>query len=626
MARSPAGNHEPARGRVKTVIQYARRVLPYLRPHWRLAAVVVAVIFLLTAVGLLAPWPLKILVDSVLGSHPLPSFLTPFLGSWVHHPASVLAFAVLSGLGLTLLSNALHVLNSYVHTGLEQRMILDFRSDLFAHTQRLSLIFHDQRRTGELISRINMQSGALGSVVLMIPKLLGNVLTLAGMFWIARSLNPRLALLSLAVVPFIYYSIGYYAGHIMTRVQRVRGMEEDSLSIVHEAMAMIRVIVAFGREEHEFQRFRGQGERAVKARVRLTVRQTVFSLVINTITAAGSALVLWVGASAVAKGQLTVGELLIVMSYISSIYSPLEAISGTVSSLQEQAIGLKMAFELLDSEPEVKEDPKAVELRAPRGRVTFEGVCFGYPRRPPALQDISFEIPGGEVIAVVGATGAGKTTLVSLLPRFYDPQAGRILLDGTDLRKLTLRSLRQQISMVLQEPLLFAGTIRDNIRYGRLDAGKDEIIAAAKAANAHDFIIALPKQYETRLGERGAALSGGERQRISIARAFIKKAPILILDEPTSSIDSRTEGVILDALDRLMVGRTTFLIAHRLSTIRSAGRIIVLDKSRLVEQGTREELLLRNGLYRSLHDAQAAKGRPRVTSPKGASSTEVLAE
>jgi ABC-type multidrug transport system fused ATPase/permease subunit len=381
-------------------------------------------------------------------------------------------------------------------------------------------------------------------------------------------------------------------------------MEGESLSIIHEALSMLRVIVAFGREDHEHRRFRTQGEKTIKGRIRVTVWQTLFSLVVNMTTAAGTALVLGVGAALVVDGALTVGQLLVVMAYIALVYHPLETISTTLGSLQDQVISVRMAFKILDTEPEIRDAPDAVAIDRARGRVAFEGVNFHYQGRTDTLRDISFEAEPGQVVAIVGPTGAGKTTLMSLIPRFYDRQQGRILLDGTDTRKLTLKSLRAQISVVLQEPLLFSGTIAENIRYGRLEASQDEVIAAARAANAHDFVTRLPKQYDTELGERGVQLSGGERQRIAVARAFLRDAPILILDEPTSSIDSKTEAVILDALDRLMVGRTTFMIAHRLSTVRRADQILVIDRGRLVERGTHPELLRRGGLYKQLHDLQ----------------------
>jgi ATP-binding cassette subfamily B protein len=594
-------------------MRYASKILYYLRPYWRLAATAAVLTVLAAGVGLLGPWPMKILIDHALGGHAAPSWLAAALGPLATDRVGLLAVAVLAGFLLTVVGNSLNVLDNYVTTRLDQRMVLDFRSDLFEHAQRLSLTFHDQRRTGDFMARINYSAGSVGRITVAIPPLAQSAMTLVGMFWIAYRLHPTLALLSLSVAPFIYYSVGFYTRNMEKRVRAVRTMEGESLSIVHEAMSMLRVIIAFGRESYEHRRFREQGETAVDARVKLTVQQTLFSLVVNSITALGSALVLGFGAYQVLQARLTVGELLIVMSYIASVYKPLERISGTIGTLQEQVINLKMACELQEEEPEIVDAADAVRVERAGGHVAFEGVSFSYKGRVDTLRDISFDAPAGHVIAIVGPTGAGKSTMVSLIPRFFDPQRGRVLLDGADVRRLTLRSLREQISIVLQEPLLFSATIADNIRYGRLDAADEEIVEAAKAANAHDFIMRLPQKYATRLGERGALLSGGERQRVAVARAFLKDAPILILDEPTSSIDSKTELVILDALERLMVGRTTFIVAHRLSTIRNADHILVLNQGRLVDAGTHDDLLARAGLYRELYEAQtwSAQGRPQ---------------
>jgi ABC-type multidrug transport system fused ATPase/permease subunit len=598
-------------------LKYVTRTLRYLRPH-RTLAVISAVLTALTAIVTLAtPWPLAVVIDNALGSRPLPAWLGWIPANIAGNPGSLIIFAVVSGLVLLLILDALHVASNFVNTKIDQHITLDFRSEMFLHSQKMSLAFHDQRRSGGLIYLINSQGDAPAGLVMTIPMLVEAALTLVGMFWVTYHLNPLLALAALSVVPFLYYSVGYYATHIQDKLQRVRTLEAESLSIIHEAFAMMRVIVAFGREDREHKRFRDQTSLAVKERVKVTVRQTIFSLVVNFITAVGAALVLGLGAHDVLRakesgwppGAFTIGELTVIIAYIAAVYRPLEQISFTIGSLQDRFISLKSTFEFLDVQPDIQDAPGAKNISRTHGGVRFENVDFSYTGRVDTLKKISFAAKPGQVIGIVGPTGAGKSTLVSLLPRFYDTKAGNISLDGVNLRELTLKSLRAQISIVLQEPLLFSGSIKENIRYGRLEATDAEVIAAAKAANAHDFIERLPQKYDTELGERGAQISGGERQRISVARAFLKDAPILILDEPTSSVDSKTEAVILEALERLMIGRTTFMIAHRLSTLKHADQVLVINHGELVEHGTQAELIAANGLYKQLYDAQIAAVR-----------------
>jgi ABC-type multidrug transport system fused ATPase/permease subunit len=556
---------------------------------------------------LLAPWPFAYLLDCVLKPEaerqPLPPILA-HVADWLGGGSvGLIIFLVVGGLLITILQHALGIIDNYVNTHLELNMALDFRTEVFRHLQRLSLAFHEGRRAG-MSMYITLMDHAPANLLMAIPGLVQNGLMLVAMFIVILMLDWQLAVISLAVVPVLYYSVGYYIKRIQTRLYDVKTMEGEALSIIHEALAMLRVIIAFGREGHELRRFRDQSKRAVDGRIDVTVRQTLFSVAVDTTTAVGTALILGVGAYHVLHNRITVGQLTAILFYLAMVYKPLEDISTTIGSLQDVYINLRIAFSLLDTAPDIQDAPDAVSIKRSRGHLVFENVHFAYRERLETLKNISLEARPGEIIAVVGRTGAGKTTLISLLPRFYDIQQGRILLDGTDIRRLTLGSLRDQISIVLQEPLLFSGTIADNIRYGRLDATDEEVRAAAIAANAHDFIMLLPEKYNTLLGERGTKISGGERQRISVARAFLKDAPILILDEPTSSIDSKTEAVILDALDRLMAGRTTFMIAHRLSTIRNADHILVLDSGQIVERGTHEELMNKAGPYKEMRDLQ----------------------
>jgi ABC-type multidrug transport system fused ATPase/permease subunit len=586
------------------------RTKPYLRPYRKTLIAVVALTILTAVFGLAEPWPLAIILNNVLEDQHTSGFVQAVFGDeptvWV-----ILVTMVIARFLITAIGNAFTVANHYLGSTMEQNMILDLRSDLFRHVQRLSLTFHDERKTGALMSQINNQAAAVGNIVMVVPPIAESLLTLIGMFIIATLIDWQLALLSLIVLPLLYWSFGLYGKRIVPRLQRVQQLEWQSLSIVHEAMSMLRVIVTFGREEYEHQRFREQGQTAVDERVKLTVSQSLYTLGVQTTTVAGTSLILGVGAWHVMQGKITIGELIVLMTYIGSVYAPLEQLSLTVGTVHEQLVQFNASLDLLDTDPEVVEKPDAVALGRASGRVTAQGVSFAYRGRKSTLDNVSFHARAGERVAIVGHTGAGKSTLMSLLVRFYDPGAGRIELDGVDLRDLKLESLREQISVVLQEPLLFSGTIEENIRYGKLGASEEQVRDAARAANADEFIVGLPNGYATEIGERGAQLSGGERQRICVARAFLKDAPVLILDEPTSSIDSKTERVILDALDDLMIGRTSFMIAHRLSTVRHADQILVLEHGRIAERGGHEELVAAGGTYEQLYEAQTRERKSR---------------
>jgi ATP-binding cassette subfamily B protein len=583
-------------------MNYLRRVLPYLYPYWKLAIVSVILIFVGGLIGLLTPWPLKILVDNVLTNRPLPGVLQTWFGHLDRY--TLLYMAVASSFLITLSVYGVAVIDRWVNTKLDQRMSLDFRSDLFEHAQKLSMAYHDKRRTGHLIFTINSQGESVSRLLMTIPPVAQSIITLVGVVVVCWSLDRQLTVIAMSIAPLLGIATHYYMRHVQPKLMAVRQLEGDALAIVHEAITMMRVIVAFGRERFEQNRFRAQGEQAAVARVDITVRQALFSMLVAAIIGGGTSLVMALGFAHALQGTIQLGSMLVIISYVGLVYQPMATISNTIGSLQEVFVNLQVAFNLLDTEPEVQDSPGAIKLEHTAGRLTFEDVHFSYEGRKDTLDGIDFDVSPGQIVAIVGHTGAGKTTLMSLIPRFYDPIRGRILIDGQDIRSLSVRSLRDQISLVLQEPLLFSGPIVDNIRYGRPDATMEDVIESAKAANAHDFITALPEGYDTQLGERGAKLSGGERQRISVARAFLKNAPILILDEPTSSVDTKTENVILDALDKLMVGRTTFIIAHRLSTIRQADIILVMERGRIIEQGPAEELLAKDGTYRRLYDLQ----------------------
>jgi ATP-binding cassette subfamily B protein len=592
------------------------RTRPYLAPYRKTLIWLLVLTVLAAGLGLAEPWPLAVILNDVLHDQEPTGAVRAVFGSnpttWV-----VLVSMISARFLIIVAGNGFTVWNHFLGAKMEQNMVLDLRSDLFAHVQRLSLTFHDRRKAGALMSQINLQAASVGNVVMVIPPLLEAGLTLVGMFVISMLIDWQIALLAMLVLPFLFWSFNVYGRRIVPRLQRVQKLEWQSLSIVNEAMAMLRVIVSFGREDYEHERFREQGQTAVDERVKLTVSQSLYTLGVQTASAAGISLVMGLGAWHVIQGKISIGELIVLLTYITSVYQPLEQISGTVGMVHEQLVQFDSSLKLLDTEPEVVEKPDAIALGRAQGRVTADGVYFSYPGRGHTLSDVSFDAQAGDRVAIVGHTGAGKSTLMSLLIRFYDPSGGRIEIDGVDVRDVGLQSLRDQISVVLQEPLLFSGTIAENIRYGSLDGTQEEIEAAAQAANAHDFVSRLPDGYGTVLGEGGSHISGGERQRICVARAFLKDAPILILDEPTSSIDSKTEAVVLDSLDELMEGRTSFIIAHRLSTVRHADQILVMNEGRIVEQGTHEELLRTGAVYHQLHEAQTRERKRRTPARAG---------
>ncbi|MDQ3095622.1 MAG: ABC transporter ATP-binding protein/permease, partial [Actinomycetota bacterium] len=547
------------------------------------------------------PLPLKLAVDSVLGPEPPPGLLRALTPSWVEGSEGALLVLV-AGLLLivVMLSQVQELVALVVRTRTAERLTLDFRARLFRHAQHLSVAYHDRRGTTDSIYRIQYDTSAIQTMSIdgVIPLVTASF-SLVAMLFVTARIDWQLAMVAVAVAPLLFVLSRRYKARARVRHRSAKELESSALGVVQEVLTTLRVVKAFGREDHEHERFLGQSSLGVQARIRLAVADSVFGGLINLTTAVGTAAVLLIGVRNVRSGQLTLGELLVVMSYLSQLYTPLKTISKKIGTLQSSLASAERAYELLDQALEVPERPHALRLGRAEGRLEFEDVSFSYEEGHLVLDGLSFHIDPGTSLGIAGQTGAGKTTLLSLVTRLYDPGAGRILLDGVDLRDYRLKDLRDQYGIVLQEPVLFSSTVRENIAYARPGASQREIEAAARDANAHDFVLRLPEGYDTVVGERGMRLSGGERQRISLARAFLKDAPILILDEPTSSVDVRTEGLIMEAMARLMEGRTTLMIAHRLSTLEGCDGRLELGRGRAVTFGdalAHEVIDLRDGV------------------------------
>ena len=575
--------------------------LSFLRPYRARVTAIVALSLLEIGLAALAPWPLKAVVDNVLGGHPLPPFADSMARSLAGGSAAgLLALIVVAGLLLQLTSELVLMAHTQIQVDTAQRIVYDLRRSLLSHLQALSLRHHVAARTADGVYRLETDAYCINDLVIggVFPLAMAATKLLV-MFVILVRLDLTLALLSLVVVPFLWMALRYYARRMVDRAERVKALESSLVERMYEILSSIKVVKSFAREGHELARFGAAGDATMRARLRLTWQESLFSVVVSAITLSGAALVLGVGGLHVLEGTLTVGSLLVVIAYLAAVYTPLSSIAHTTGSLQQAVVSARRVRETMALTPEPFDVAGAHDASSIAGDIRFEGVGFAYDDRT-ILQDVTFEARPGELVALVGLTGAGKTTLASLLPRFFEPTAGRITVDGVDVREYDLRSLRERIALVPQEPVLFAGSIADNIRYGRLDASHADVEAAARAAHVHAFVERLPHGYDSLVAEAGATLSGGERQRLGIARALLKDAPILILDEPTSSLDSISEEIVFDALRRLRAGRTTLVIAHRLSTIRDAARILVLHDGRVVAQGTHDELTESNELYRRM--------------------------
>jgi ATP-binding cassette subfamily B protein/subfamily B ATP-binding cassette protein MsbA len=587
------------------------RLIRYVWPHRGSLALVLAGMLLQVGLNVLRPWPTKLLVDQGLDRQPLPGPLADAL-TILPGPGGVegLLFWVCAATALIFLAgNLMTMASNLASLRLGQQMTYDLAADLFLHMQRLSLLFHSRRPVGDSLSRVTGDAYCVQNLVgeALLP-LLQSTAMLAAMFFVAWQLEPTLTLLAMGVAPFLALVILLFRKPMRLRNRARRDLEGTMMSQVEQTLGAVPAVQAFTREDLEHERFRSCARATVVAYLRAGFLNACFGLAAGLATALGTAAVMWLGAHYVLEGRLTTGDLLVFLAYLGSLYGPLSTLIAAVSALQYGSANADRVLEVFDTPVDVCDAPGAREARI-GGHVRYEGVTFEYDPGRPVLRDVSFEVQPGETVAVVGPTGGGKSTLISLLVRFFDPRSGRVLVDGHDLRDLRVRSLRRQVAVVLQEPFILPLSVAENIAYGDTGAGRERVQAAAAAAQADAFILRLSEGFDTVVGQRGATLSGGEKQRLAIARAFLKDAPILILDEPTSALDARTESELLEVLQYLMRGRTTFIVAHRLSTIRNADRILVLNQGELVEQGRHADLLAQGGLYATLYRQQTRAHR-----------------
>ena len=595
-------------------------ILDLLRPYRRQLWLGLLAIAGESIADLLEPWPLKIVLDNVLHSKGNHGWLHAFIDRTAGtQPLNILLFACCAVLVIALLDAVCSYAEKYFTTSVGQWVTHDLRRLMYTQVQRLSLAFHDQQPTGDLISRVTVDIDAIQTFI--VSGLLGilvNVVTLVGMVVVMLYINWQFALIALSVVPPLFFIVYTYTRRVKKASREVRKKEGRMVSLVEEVVSSMRVVKAFAREDYEIRRFVGESQDAVEAALRARALKARLVPIVNIITAVGTCAVLWFGARMAMDGRLQAGSMVVFVFYLGKMYKPMQEISKTMDSYSKAEVGYDRIQEVLGNQEEVRDESGAKPAPRFAGQIDLVHVDFSYKEEEKLLHDVNMHVEAGQMVALVGPTGSGKTTIVNLIARFYDPVAGSVKIDGIDVRHFTQKSLRGQISFVLQDTVLFSGSIWDNIAYGRPDANAIDIVRAAEAANAMEFIEKLPQGFDTEVGERGVTLSGGQRQRIAIARAIVRNTPILVLDEPTSGLDAASEQLVFEALDRLMEGKTSIVIAHRLSTIRRASCIYVIDDGGVAESGTHDELMQReDGLYRKLHEIQFnAEGTP--TAPEAA--------
>jgi subfamily B ATP-binding cassette protein MsbA len=592
-----------------------RLVGELLKPYWVWVTIILVAMVFETAATLAGPWPLKVILDNVVGTHKAPEWLAPFRSLLGEHKMALAAVAGIATLLIAALGAAASYIDNYYTESVGQWVAHDLRMRVYDHLQHLSLGYYESHQTGALISTITDDIKTIqGFASAATLGILVDLLTIVGMLGVMFWLEYDFALMAVAVMPFLLLFVARVNRAVKRATHEVRHHQSDIVAVVQQGLESIRVVEAFGREDLEDSRLYGVSQATVSAALAARRVKSLLSPAVTVVVALCTGFVLWRGTALVLADVMTIGSLTVLLAYLTKFFKPVQDLAKMSNTFAQTAVALERVQVILDARATVPERPDARDPGALKGTITFDHVAFGYDPAVPVLHDVNFNIAPGQFVGVVGATGGGKSTVVGLIPRFYDPGSGRILIDGVDLRELKLQGLRKQIGFVLQDTLLFRGTVRDNIAYGRPDATDEEIVTAAKLANADEFIVRMPKGYDSLVGERGLTLSGGQRQRIGIARAIIRNAPILILDEPTAALDTESEKLVIDALERLMKGRTVITIAHRLSTIRDSHKILVLKDGVIFEEGTHDELVKRGGFYAELYRVQI--GQPSVHAAK----------